>query len=244
MATIETATASSSPSLGLTRYGLAEVICFSLIFLGLTLVFALLGALVHGAFWWGLLPVGILWCFVLSFFRDPQRQVPADPDVLVSPADGTITFLGEVDDPDFPGGRAFRISIFLSIFNVHVNRIPRPGRVMGLRYLPGSFLDARSPDCPARNEQMWIDLEEEATGRLIRVKQIAGAIARRIVCRLKVGDAVKAGERFGMIKFGSRTDVLLPAGTAGEVLVRVGDQVKGGATVLLRANGPLASGAA
>jgi phosphatidylserine decarboxylase len=105
---------------------------------------------------------------------------------------------------------------------------------VGLRYLPGCFLDARHPDCAIRNEQLWIDLEEVPSLRALRVKQISGAIARRIVCWLKPGEEVRAGDRFGMIKFGSRTEVLLPIGEALDVRVKVGDKVKGGATVLLR----------
>jgi phosphatidylserine decarboxylase len=141
-----------------------------------------------------------------------------------------------VDEPDFPGGRAFRISIFLSIFNVHVNRIPRTSQVVSLRYFPGRFLDARNPACAVHNEQLWIDLEENDPPHRIRVKQISGAIARRIVCWLKPGQAVWAGERLGMIKFGSRTEVYLPADESMEVKVKVGDHVKGGSTILLTFN--------
>jgi phosphatidylserine decarboxylase len=174
------------------------------------------------------------WLFVLWFFRDPERIIPTDRQALVSPADGTITHIEEVSDADFPGGRAWRISIFLSIFNVHVNRIPRAGRVAALRYFPGSFADARKQDCHVANEQFWTDIEDAGTGRMIRVKQIAGFAARRIVCWLRQGEDVRAGERFGMIKFGSRTDLLLPTDLGKEVLVQVGDAVKGGSTVLLR----------
>jgi phosphatidylserine decarboxylase len=108
--------------------------------------------------------------------------------------------------------------------------------VVNVRYFPGAFLDARHPDCPARNEQLWLDIEESESGRPIRIKQISGAIARRIVCWLKPQETVRAGDRYGMIKFGSRTEVLLPASEAVEVLVKVGDKVQGGATVLLRFN--------
>ncbi len=219
--------------LGLARAGLAEVVIFTLLFLALAGAFTEAAVLVHPAFLSPLLVIGALWAEVIYFFRDPERATPADPDALVSPADGTVTDVGEVEDPSFPGGRAFRVSIFLSIFNVHVNRAPRSGRVVALRYLPGAFLDARNPQSAVRNEQLWIDLEEPS-GRLVRVKQISGAIARRIVCWLKPGEEVKAGERFGMIKFGSRTDVLLPAGENLRAAVKVGDKVKGGSTILLR----------
>jgi phosphatidylserine decarboxylase len=174
------------------------------------------------------------WAFVLWFFRDPERTIPTDRQALVSPADGTITHIEEVSDADFPGGRAFRISIFLSIFNVHVNRIPRAGRVVALRYFPGKFADARKQDCHVDNEQFWTDIEDAETGRMIRVKQIAGLAARRIVNWLRPGEDVRAGDRSGMIKFGSRTDLLLPADQGKEVMVKVGDPVRGGSSVLLR----------
>jgi phosphatidylserine decarboxylase len=224
--------------LGLARAGLAEVVLFTLLFLTASAALLGLGWLVQSLFWWWLVVpalvwLALLWLEVIFFFRDPKRIIPADPAALVSPADGTVTHVGEVADPAFPGGRAFRISIFLSIFNVHVNRIPRAGRVVGLGYFPGAFLDARHPECAVRNEQLWIDLEEPG-GRLVRIKQISGAIARRIVCWLKLGEEVRAGERFGMIKFGSRTEVLISPGEKIEVLVQVGDKVRGGSTALLR----------
>jgi phosphatidylserine decarboxylase len=224
--------------LGLARAGLAEVVCFSLLFA--FLMVGLTTATVWLSPWFGLLVAMVagLWIFVVSFFRDPERPIPADPAALLSPADGTVTHVGEVAQPDFPGERAFRISIFLSVFNVHVNRIPRTGRVTAIRYFPGAFLDARHPECGQRNEQLWIDLEEAGTGRLLRIKQISGKIARRIVCWLKPGEAVKAGDRLGMIKFGSRTEVYLPASEAIDVRVKVGDTVKGCSTVLLRFQNP------
>jgi phosphatidylserine decarboxylase len=220
--------------LGLARDGLAEVVLGTLLFALLAFPLGAAAALVHGALWLPVAALVVCWLWLVSFFRDPVRRIPDDSAALLSPADGTVTHLGEVQDPDFPGGRAFRVSIFLSIFNVHVNRVPRNGRVTAVRYFRGAFLDARHAECAVRNEQLWIDLEEAGTGRPVRIKQIAGAIARRIVCRLKPGDDVGAGDRFGMIKFGSRTEVLIPAGEALDVRVKVGDKVKGGATVLLR----------
>ncbi len=220
--------------LGLARPGLAEVVCFSLLFAVIGAASGLAGTLYHWLFYIPLVLVLPLWGFVISFFRDPQRVIPSEPAALVSPADGTVTHVDDVEEPDFPGGRAFRISIFLSVFDVHVNRIPRTGRVTAVRYFPGGFLDARHKESGIRNEQLWIDLEELDASRLIRVKQISGAIARRIVCWLKPDDQVQRGERFGMIKFGSRTDVLLPVEDVGEVKVQVGDKVKGGSSVLLR----------
>jgi phosphatidylserine decarboxylase len=221
-------------AMGLARAGLVEIICFSLLLLPIVALCIGLGVWLSP--WW-LLPLVVFvlgWGFILAFFRDPHRVIPEDADALVSPADGVVTHLEEVDAPDFPGGKAFRVSIFLSVFNVHVNRVPRTGRVTQIRYYPGAFLDARAGECAVRNEQLWIDIQDEHLGCPVRVKQVAGAIARRIVCLLKPGEVVRAGERFGMIKFGSRTDVLVPAGAVAEVLVRVGDAVKGGSRVLLR----------
>jgi len=231
--------------LGLARAGLAEVVIFSLLFLilslglagaaWLSLAYASGSVLVISWIFWPILGMlAIVWLEVVLFFRDPRRKIPDDLQALVSPADGTVTNIDEVSDADFPGGRAFRISIFLSIFNVHVNRVPRTGRVVALRYIAGEFLDARHAECPVRNEQLWIDFQEDQNSRLLRVKQISGAIARRIVCWLKIGEEVYAGDRFGMIKFGSRTEVLLPTRQAMEIRVKVGDKVKGGSTILLR----------
>jgi phosphatidylserine decarboxylase len=224
--------------LGLARDGLAEVVCFSLVLLPLVGASIAPGALLSA--WW-LLPLAVLlplWAFLVAFFRDPTRAVPAGADVLVSPADGLVTHAEEVAEPDFPGGRAFRVSIFLSVFNVHVNRSPRAGRVARVRYFPGEYLDARHHECHVRNEQLWLDLEDAGLGCLLRVKQVAGAIARRIVCAARAGEELAAGQRYGMIKFGSRTDVLLPPEVVAEVPVKVGQTVKGGSTVLLRVRRP------
>jgi phosphatidylserine decarboxylase len=223
--------------LGFARTGLAEVCIMSGVAV-LLLAFLLAAVnLVHRTFWVPVPFVLLLWGFFLFFFRDPERDIPPTRSALVSPADGKVTHVGVVEEPDFPGGRAFRISIFLSVFDVHVNRIPRTSQVLSLRYFPGRFMDARNPEAAAHNEQLWIDLEESDPPRRIRVKQISGAIARRIVCCLKPGQAVWAGERFGMIKFGSRTEVYLPADEAMEVKVKVGDRVKGGSTILLKFKG-------
>jgi phosphatidylserine decarboxylase len=219
--------------LGVARAGLAELIFFSAIFAALTGLFVGLG-FVHPLWLTPLAVVLPAWLFVISFFRDPDRAIPTDPDVLVSPADGTVTHVDEVADPDFPSGRAFRVGIFLSLFNVHVNRNARSGLVAGLHYYPGEYLDARSGECSVRNEQLWIDVTDAQSGALVRTKQIAGAVARRIVCGLRAGEEVRAGERFGMIKFGSRTEVYVPVEAVKEVLVKPGDAVKGGSTILLR----------
>jgi phosphatidylserine decarboxylase len=220
--------------LGLARVGLAEIVCFSLVFAVVSAGLVALGIWVHPLAYAPLAVIAALWIFVFAFFRDPQRAIPTDPAALVSPADGTVTHVDEVHEPDFPTGRALRVSIFLSVFDVHVNRVPRAGQVQRLAYYPGEWLDARHSECSVRNEQLWIDFTDSATGGMIRVKQIAGAIARRIVCWLRPGEEVHQGDRFGMIKFGSRTEVLLPPALAAEVLVKPGDKVCGGSTILLR----------
>jgi len=220
--------------LGFARAGLAELCIATAILCVVGLLLLASATLIHSLFWIPVAAVALVWLEILYFFRDPQRRIPTDPAALLSPADGTITDIGEVEAPGFPGDRALRIGIFLSIFNVHVNRLPRSGQVVSIRYFPGAFLDARHPDCPARNEQLWLDLEESDSGRLIRIKQISGAVARRIVCWPKIHETVRAGDRYGMIKFGSRTEVLIPAGDAADVMVKVGDKVYGGTTVLLR----------
>lgn len=218
--------------LGFARHGLGEMVVFTLLFLLLGGAAATAAVLVHWAFWIPVGALGLVWLEILWFFRDPHRTIPPEADVLVSPADGTITHIEETEEPEF-SGKCLRISIFLSIFNVHVNRSPRAARVTQVRYFPGAYLDARNPDSAVRNEQLWIDLEEK-NGRKIRVKQISGAIARRIVCWLKPEDILQKGERVGMIKLGSRTDLLLPADQVAEVLVAIGDKVQGGSKALLR----------
>ncbi len=220
--------------LGFARHGFAEMLLFTLAYFLLNAGFACLFATLQWP-WLMLLPfvaLSLVELEIITFFRDPERIIPADPQALVSPADGTITNVEEIEEPEL--GKVLRISIFLSIFNVHVNRSPFDGAVTDVRYFPGAYLDARNPESAVRNEQLWIDMVEPTSGRPIRVKQISGAIARRIVCWLKSGDLIKKGERIGMIKLGSRTDVLIPSGSASEVCVKVGDKVAGGATILLK----------
>lgn len=182
--------------------------------------------LVAFRWWWGALFVA-LGLFVLYFFRDPQRTIPADPDAVVSPADGRVVEI--VDEPS--GGRAGkRISIFLSIFDVHVNRAPVAGRVQRIQYTPGSFMAAWKDKASADNEQNLIVTSTPA-GEM-HFKQIAGWVARRILCWTKIGDTVKLGDRIGMIRFGSRVDVWLPADA--EILIHRGQHVAGGATQIAR----------
>ncbi|MCS7166387.1 MAG: phosphatidylserine decarboxylase [Gemmatales bacterium] len=168
------------------------------------------------------------------FFRDPERQIPQQPGILVSPADGLVTHMDVVPCADFPEGRALRLSIFLSVFDVHVNRAPCGGRVIARHYFPGRFGNALRESVAEGNEQFWTDLEESETGQRIRIKQIAGAIARRIVNWLREWETVARGQRIGLIKFGSRTDLLVPLDGGWEPCVEPGQRVYGGTTIVFR----------
>lgn len=191
---------------------------------GLALIAAgiLLGWLTRPA--WAILPI-LLACFFLWFFRDPERAIPQEPDALVSPADGKVTDISTVVVGQ---EKRRRVSIFLSVIDVHVNRSPIGGVVRDVRYQRGKFLDARSPDCAELNEQNIVTVEGD--GQIVVFKQIAGLLARRIVFDPKIGDRLVRGQRVGLIKFGSRTDVLFDAGS--RVNVKVGDRVKGGASIV------------
>jgi len=209
-------------------WGRAELLLMG----GGLLVLTIFAAWIH----WGVALVpGLLLAFVVSFFRDPPRRVPPEPGLMVSPADGTMAEITEIEHDPFIGGPAVRIGIFLSVFNVHINRAPCRSRVIALRYRRGEFLNALNPASAERNENMWIGLEEDAAPyRRIVVRQIAGAIARRICCALRPGEVVDRGHKFGMIKFGSRTELILPR-TPGLVIdVRVGQKVKAGTTIIAR----------
>ncbi|MCW8129730.1 MAG: phosphatidylserine decarboxylase family protein [Planctomycetota bacterium] len=173
------------------------------------------------------------YAIVLWFFRDPERTVPTDPQLLISPADGTVTDIVEVDEPGFLNTKAVRVGIFLSPFNVHVNRVPCDGMVAHLKYRAGEFLPAYNPKAPERNESFELGLLT-LFGDRVMVKQITGVLARRIVCAAKLGDHFARGQRYGMIKFGSRTELYVPADGGFGVNVKVGEKVVGGETVLVR----------
>jgi len=200
-----------------------------LLFGGGALVLAAGAAFLHPL---AAVPFVALAVFVLSFFRDPERKPPPGEEIAVSPADGTVTDIGEVDEPHFLGGKALRIGIFLSVFNVHVNRAPLAGKVRFVKHEPGLFLDARDPRCKDMNE--WNLVGFEGVRGPFAVRQVTGLVARRIVCPLREGDDMARGQRMGMIKFGSRTELLVPAGSKVKVETAVGRKVKGGETVLLR----------
>lgn len=166
--------------------------------------------------------------FILYFFRDPKRTIPDDKNVIVSPADGKVIIIDECDEPIFSKGKMKRIAIFLSVLDVHVNRSPYESRVIAIKYQPGKFLDARNPDAGSQNEtQNW--LLDTSHGALV-VRQIAGAIARRIVAWKQENDILATGERIGMIRFGSRTDIYLPQQC--KIQVKIGDRVKGASSII------------
>jgi phosphatidylserine decarboxylase len=178
-----------------------------------------------GAWFWALIPV-LLAAFFLWFFRDPRRTIPQGEGLIVSPADGKVTAIERVVTPN---GESLRLSIFLSVFNVHVNRAPISGTLREVRYQKGLFLNALNPESADKNEQNLAVVEGD-DGHEVAFKQIAGLLARRIVFRPKAGDRLERGERIGMIKFGSRVDVMMPS--YAEVRVKKGDIVKGGSSIL------------
>jgi phosphatidylserine decarboxylase len=184
-----------------------------------------------------LVPV-LLAAFFLWFFRDPQRTIPGGPGLVVSPGDGLVT---ETIRLDTPQGPRQRISIFLSVFDVHVNRSPIGGTISEIRYQKGKYLNAMNPASADQNEQNIVTVRGEGPDAPeVVFKQIAGLLARRIVFVPKVGDTIARGERVGLIKFGSRVDVVLPADA--ELRVKVGERVKGGASVLAALPSALLSG--
>jgi len=167
--------------------------------------------------------------FVLAFFRNPSREIPGDERTVVAPADGRVIAVGQVERPD--GGKALRIGIFLSVFNVHVNRAPVAGRVLSVERAGQGFVAAFNPEAEHRNVRCTLALQT-ARGERVEVVQITGLIARRIVCQPRVGEWIARGMRYGLIRFGSRTDVILPPGA--EARVAPGDRVRGGSSVVAR----------
>jgi phosphatidylserine decarboxylase len=180
----------------------------------------------YGTHWLSLTAIPVLLAvFFLWFFRDPQREIPAGDGLIVSPGDGKVE---EAEWIETTAGSRFRVSIFLSVFDVHVNRVPISGKVTLMEYREGQFLNAMSPESAILNEQTLVVIEDG--DHSVSFKQIAGLLARRIVCDLKTGDVVQRGQRMGMIKFGSRVDVLMPADV--ELRVKPGDRVRGGSSIL------------
>lgn len=220
----------------LTKYGLPQVVLLPVVLVLLIAAFAVFGA--------GFLPgraiiiievllvVTLLWAF--SFFRDPHRIVEHREDQLLSPADGTVADI-ELVENEFIGGPALRIGIFLSVFNVHINRAPCNAKVEKISYKKGKYINAMNPLAGKVNEANEIGMVrlDRPEDKLL-VRQISGAIARRIVCRINTGEQLAAGQKFGMIKFGSRTELYLPANENAKAMVKIGDKVRAGISVLVK----------
>jgi len=220
----------------LTPHGQREMIIGTIVLfaiaLGLSFIHPLLALFV--------LPV-VAWLF--AFFRDPDREITSDAKAMVSPADGLVSDIAELDSCDLVGGGpAVRIGIFLSVFNVHVNRAPCDGTVASVTYKKGKFINAMShANASSDNESNTIVLNEPGTTEPVcAVKQIVGLIARRIICDVKAGQTLVRGQRIGMIKFGSRTELYLPKRLEPQVLVQVGAKVQGALHVLATVNKPIA----
>jgi phosphatidylserine decarboxylase len=212
--------------LRLARVGLAEAVLLG------GGMFAL-AALLAWLYWPAALLPALLGLFFVCFFRDPPRAVPAEPGLVVGPADGKLVAIEECEHDPYIGGPAVTLGIFLSVFNVHINRTPIAARVVGLTYRRGKFLNALRAASARENEQMIVRLQETAAPyRRMIVRQIAGAIARRIVCWAAPAETLDRGERFGMIKLGSRTELVLPKTDDLEVRVRLGQRIQAGSTVM------------
>ena len=211
----------------LTRYGLREWMTITIV---AVIAAALLGWLIA---WWPAIVIAVIWLAVISFFRDPIRHVPENlpAGAMLAPGDGVVTAVLQVDEHDATGGPATIVRVFMSVLNVHVNRCPCDGHVVALRHTPGRFLNAQTEEAASVNENNLITLAIDGE-ETIGMRQIAGLVARRIVCRLEKGDRLKRGEKFGMIKFGSTTELILPRPEAVTVHVRKGERIKGGVTVL------------
>jgi phosphatidylserine decarboxylase len=221
------------------RAGLAELLVFSAGTFGGAAILAaiLLSTGAEGVWrlagWLAVTALLVIGGLIVWFFRNPNRAIPGGAGTVVSPADGVVVTIEELEHDEFIGGPAILIGIFLSIFNVHINRCPLAGRVIGLRYQKGKFLNALRPESARENEQLAVRLQEtQAPFRRFVVRQITGAIARRIVCWLKPGDELATGEQFGMIKLGSRTELVLPREAGLAIKVKTGDGVNAGSSIL------------
>jgi phosphatidylserine decarboxylase len=192
-------------------------------------VFAALAAAFWALHWYkAAIVMTALAVFALSFFRNPERHPPLDKGAIIAPADGRVVFVGEVEENRYLKAKVRKVSIFMSVFNVHVNRMPETGKIVEIHYNKGKFVSANLEKASLDNEQNALIME--TGGRKIMFVQIAGLIARRIVCWVKPGDTLKRGERFGLIMFGSRLDVYMPI--EAEAKVRVGDRTRAGETII------------
>ena len=221
----------------LTKYGWPQVAVYPAVVLAAMIVWPLAGKVFLPP--WVILSVeallAVIAIWVLTFFRDPYRSPPSDKNLLLAPADGRVTDIQIVDEDNFIGEAALRIGIFLSIFNTHINRAPCNARVEKITYKKGKYKNAANPQSGRINESNNLSLlrTDSPQQRLI-VRQISGAIARRIVCDASEGKELSCGEKFGMIKFGSRAELYVPVCESAKCLVRIGDKVKAGLTPLVR----------
>ena len=217
----------------LTRYGLRELILLPILLAAVGVVF---WDFLPATWPWVQIVLGLLWLGGILFFRDPQRTVPTEANILLAPADGKVTDIIELEENQYLQAPAIRIGIFLSVFDVHINRAPCAGRVEYIHEQPGKCINAmKYEEASDKNRANSVGLlcREHPAGKVL-VKQITGAIARRIVCKCSIGGDLRAGERFGMIKFGSRTELYLPKAENAQVLVNKGDTVRAGKTILVR----------
>ena len=211
------------------RAGLAELIVLG----GGFLLLALLGFLIWPPL---VVPPLIVAGLVAWFFRNPQREAPSQPGTVVSPADGKLVQIDTIEDPEL--GTCIQFGIFLSIFNVHANRASLPGRVIAVRYRPGKFLNALRPESARENENLdivlveTVDEQTEQEPRKFRIRQITGQFARRIVCWVRPGSILERGQMYGMIKLGSRTELIIPSEDALEITAKIGDTIRAGSTTL------------
>lgn len=215
------------------RHGKWEMILGTIVLMG-----------VAGGLYWVWWPLSFLvlpvWLWLMAFFRDPDRTIPTEPGIMVCPADGLVTDIKEIEKDPYLKGPAIRVGIFLNVFNVHGNRAPCDGKITDLIYKKGKFINALKHDeCSAENEANTIVMADAITGvPTCVVRQIAGLIAKRIICEPKVGDVVSRGERIGFIKFGSRTELTISRALAPVVTVKVGDKVTGGSQIIARLGAP------
>jgi len=222
----------------LTKYGLPQVVLFPGVILAVGVGVLLLGlaGVIAGALLWGIeVVLAAVFVWVLAFFRDPYREVPNDDNLLLSPADGLVTDIDILDSWDDFQGKVLRIGIFLNIFNVHINRVPCAVKIDKITYKKGLYKNAISSDSTRVNESNNVLMTRLSSPEdKLLVRQISGAIARRIVCACIVGQEFSGGQKFGMIKFGSRTELYLPMRESAETEVKIGDKVKAGLSVLVR----------
>ena len=216
----------------LTRYGLPQVVVFPIVIAAVMVVVTLL-PLPYCAVLSVEMFLLVLLVFILAFFRDPRRNCPEDTNLILAPADGTVTEVEMTEEDSLTGGTAVKISIFLSVFNVHINRAPCNVKVEKITYKKGRFENAMKPSSSKVNESNELAmLRLDAPNDKILLRQVSGAIARRIVCKTHPGDTLVSGQKFGMIKFGSRTDLYLSTCQNIRTMVKKGDKVKAGESVL------------